>query len=50
MFTNVNYSVDVDWWHGADHMLDRRGVSVTEAMEAICDPDAVQFCPDSKGR
>lgn len=42
--------MDVDWRHGADHMLQSHGVSVAEAMEAIADPDAVLFTPDPKSR
>jgi uncharacterized DUF497 family protein len=31
-------------------MLQRHGVSVSQAMEAIADPDAVLFSPDPKSR
>lgn len=42
--------MDVDWRHGADHMLQRHGVHVYEAGEALADPDAVLFSPDPKSR
>lgn len=39
---------EVDWSHGAEHMLDRHGVTVTEATEALEDSNAIVFDPDPK--
>lgn len=50
MFTFVYSGVDVDWRHGADYMLQRHGVRMDEAAEALADPDAVLFSPDPKSR
>ncbi|MDS1116022.1 transposase [Gordonia westfalica] len=37
---------EVNWIHGENHMRDRHGVTVTEADEALSDPDAVLLRPD----
>lgn len=39
---------DVDWTHGAEHMLTGYHVSVAEADEALADVDAQLFDPDPK--
>lgn len=49
MFTDVNFLVfDVDWSHGAGHMLERHNITVTAADEALADLDALLFDPDPK--
>ena len=37
LFTFGHSGVDVDWRHGADHMLQRHGVRVNEVAEALAD-------------
>ena len=42
--------MDVDWTHGSDQMLDRHGVRVEWANEALADPDALRIDPDPSSR
>jgi uncharacterized DUF497 family protein len=37
---------DVDWQHGAQHMLDKHNVTVFEANDALHDPERVVINPD----
>ena len=39
-------AIDVDWTHGAAHMLENHKITVAEADEAISDIDALWFDPD----
>lgn len=39
---------DVDWTHGAEHMMNRHDVTVAQANEALADLDALLFDPDPK--
>ena len=41
---------DVDWTHGADHMLEKHDVTVAQANEALRDPDRVVIQPDYGSR
>jgi uncharacterized DUF497 family protein len=37
---------DLDWHHGAAHMLEKHQVTVAEATEALRDPERVVIDPD----
>lgn len=41
---------DVDWSHGVAHMWGNHGVSVSQASEALADPDRVLIQPDYNSR
>lgn len=41
---------EIDWRYGAQHMLERHGITEAQANEAITDIDAIWFDPDPSSR
>lgn len=47
----MSYTVGVaDWRHRGEYMQRRHGVTVEQANEALADPEALVFDPDSASR
>lgn len=42
--------MDVDWSHGAEHMLQNHAITAEEAREATDDIDALLYDPDPKSK